>query len=108
MNGQWKRAPLTTVWVEGGGCNDSGSSVPASNRGSINPVGSSSDLRFPFSFVFVMLNAKAAVYVEVTQTSEKALSLNIEKKHITKNMQVINNDLHIFLFNFLQKSFKNY
>ena len=29
-----------------------------------------------------MLNAKAAVYVEVTQTSEKALSLNIEKKEL--------------------------
>lgn len=31
-----------------------------------------------------MLNAKAAVYVEVTQTSEKALTINIENKNINK------------------------
>ena len=66
----------------GGGYSYSGSVPPASARSGNGPDGSHSDLRFPFSFVFVTLNAKAAVYVEVTQTSEKALSLNIEKKEL--------------------------
>ena len=64
----------------GGGYSVSGSYDPASFRYNNYPDYSYSDLRFPFSFVFVVLNAKAAVYVEVTQTSVKALSLNIAKK----------------------------
>ena len=55
----------------GGFYDISGSNLPASSR-IVSPDFSFSDLRFPFSLVFVMLNAKAAVYVEVTQTSEKA------------------------------------
>ena len=81
---EWTMEAYSTNYrvVRGGRYDYSGSGNPASNRGYTDPDYSYSYGRFPFSFVFVMLNAKAAVYVEVTQTSEKALSLNIEKKEL--------------------------
>ena len=78
---EWTMEANSTVdrVIRGGYYSTSGSNTPASNRFTYPPDVSSSYKRFPFSFVFIMLNAKAAVYVELTQTSEKALSLSIKK-----------------------------
>ena len=68
----------------GGDYNDSGSLYPASYRDNDDPLGSDSSLRFPFSFIFVMLDELKSLYMKVIKNSEKALTMNNENKNINK------------------------